>query len=228
MGGVSRASIIFLRKWNPFCSSSKESIATMRWPTNVQSDDDSKETQKIILCVTKDARGRTTNVALLRSEATQMIKKQALEFHTRSTTPQSVQACRRKNAPPSFTVDKKHLKMCHTFFSLLWTAIQIEFWQEFGGPESSEFFLNFFPLCKKHTPDALQEWKKLCTLCEWEGFLKTLYISFYNLGTWQFAFIRAHRTIDVQSENKEPIKVKYLVVQVVNSGKSLITVVTHL
>ena len=50
----------------------------------------------------------------------------------------------------------------------------------------------------------------------------------YNLGTWQFAFIRAHRTIDVQSENKEPIKVKYLVVQVVNSGKSLITVVTHL
>ena len=178
--------------------------------------------------VTKDARWGTTNVALLRSEATQMIKKQALEFHTRSTTPQSVQACRRKNAPPSFTVDKKHLKMCHTFFSLLWTAIQIEFWQEFGGPESSKFFLNFFPLCKKHTPDALQEWKKLCTLCEWEGFLKTLYISFYNLGTWQFAFIRAHRTIDVQSENKEPIKVKYLVVQVVNSGKSLITVVTHL
>ena len=73
------------------------------------------------------------------------------------------------------------------------------------GPESSEFFLNFFPLCKKHTPDALQEWKKLCTLCEWEGFLKTLYISFYNLGTWQFAFIRAHRTIDVQSENKGKI-----------------------
>ena len=90
-------------------------------------------------------------------------------------------------------------------------------------------FSQFFSHCVKSTHlMLLQEWKKLCTLCEWEGFLKTLYISFYNLGTWQFAFIRAHRTIDVQSENKEHIKVKYLVVQVVNSGKSLITVVTHL
>ena len=100
---------------------------------------------------------------------------------------------------------QKTLKnVSHFFFSLLWTAIQIEFWQEFGGPESSEFFLNFFPLCKKHTPDALQEWKKLCTLCEWEGFLKTLYISFYNLGTWQFAFIRAYGQLMFNQKIRSP------------------------
>ena len=74
-----------------------------------------KETQKITLCITKDARGESggrTSVA--QSDATQMIKKQALEFHTRSTTPQSVQACRKKCF--KLHSGQKILKnVCHTF-----------------------------------------------------------------------------------------------------------------
>ena len=124
---------------------------------------------------------------------------------------------------------QKTLKnVSHFFLYFCELQFKLSFDKNFGVLNHRNFF-SIFSHCVKSTHlMLLQEWKKLCTLCEWEGFLKTLYISFYNLGTWQFAFIRAHRTIDVQSENKETIKVKYLVVQVVNSGKSLITVVTHL
>ena len=70
---------------------------------------------KRLLYVLQKMRGESggrTSVA--RSDATQMIKKQALEFHTRSTTPQSVQACRKKCF--KLHSGQKILKnVCHTF-----------------------------------------------------------------------------------------------------------------
>ena len=74
-----------------------------------------KETQKITLCITKDARRirREDECCAKRRDANDK-KKQALEFHTRSTTPQSVQACRKKCF--KLHSGQKILKnVCHTF-----------------------------------------------------------------------------------------------------------------
>ena len=163
MGGVSRASIIFLRKWNPFCSSGKESIATMRWPTNVQSDKrDSKD--YFMYYKIKDARGESggrTSVA--RSDATQMIKKQALEFHTRSTTPQSVQACRKKCF--KLHSGQKILKnVCHTFLVMFvnCNSNTLECCPNFGVLNYWNFFLNFSHCLKCFSIKSthLMLWKK--------------------------------------------------------------------
>ena len=74
-----------------------------------------KETQKITLCITKDARGESggrTSVA--RSDATQMIKNKLWNSIPDQQPPNP---CRHaeKNAS-SFTVAKKYSKMCVTLF----------------------------------------------------------------------------------------------------------------
>ena len=174
MGGVSRASIIFLRKWNPFCSSGKESIATMRWPTNVQSDKrDSKDYFMYYKRCERRIR-REDECCAKRRDAND--KKTSFGIPYPINNP-PIRAGMQKKMLQASQWTKNTQKCVSHFFSNVcelqfkYTWVLPEFW----GPELLEFFLNFshclrFFSIKKHTPDAALQEKNYALYASGRGF----------------------------------------------------------